>query len=288
MKSRRGFLAALGLGAGATVFGLPTTAQAWGRLRRRRDCAPSSPCEMHPSEMRIFSQTIINCTSACPINCYAFVNGIYYYRCYCCPQGGYCDAPSQTPLTPTTGCGDPNCIHSSRILYPYGEHTCICQNPPRRVTASSITKAKFYLDSTAKDQNGNLHAKAFRDGMDSTDTGDNVLAALKNWKNVPGIDPEYNPKNVDVQCVGCVSFKMPSGPNRPVALYTLTITFNDPNSGDLVTNADHPLRIGLEVTKAPKDYPNPTEVNPIGSLSELPRYYVVKVSELPYHCVTLP
>jgi hypothetical protein len=144
------------------------------------------------------------------------------------------------------------------------------------------------LDSAATDENGNLHAKAYKDGMDSTDTGDKVLEALMNWKNVPGIDPKYNPINVDPKCVGCVSFKMPSGPNRPVALYTLTITFNDPNSGDSVTNPDHPLRIGLEVTKPPKDYPNPNEVNPISPLSELPRYYTVKVGEAPFHCVTLP
>lgn len=80
MKSRRDFLTALGLGAGALSLGFPGTTRAGWRWRRH--CAPPCPsrqcvgiCECLHSQQ---------CDIACPQYLYTYANGVYYYYCACC------------------------------------------------------------------------------------------------------------------------------------------------------------------------------------------------------------
>ncbi len=83
MKTRRDFLAALGLGAGAAVFGFPEAALARGRWRRRGRCAPVC----HPCRVPCRHGCYAGCNYACDDYLYSQANGVYYYACLCCqPQ----------------------------------------------------------------------------------------------------------------------------------------------------------------------------------------------------------
>src|SRR5439155_18721769 len=153
MKTRRQFLAAAGLGAGAMALAFPERASAWGRRRRRccESCGSPSPCGTCGSPgqgVRVFANTNTGCTMACPIYCYAQANGIWYYRCYCCGVGGYCDAPSSYPLSTPTNCqSGVGCIRSG-----YGDGHPIV---PSKTNNTAPRKAKFHMDSEAKTTTGN-------------------------------------------------------------------------------------------------------------------------------------
>src|ERR1700731_4471169 len=90
MKSRRGFLAALGFGAGASLLGMPSAARAWGGCWRR--IQRSKPWEENAVKETNTSTT--TCPCACPINLYSQVFTTYYYYCLCCKDSTNCFAPS--------------------------------------------------------------------------------------------------------------------------------------------------------------------------------------------------
>src|SRR5437588_5874300 len=84
MKNRREFLGWLGM-AITTVF-LPGGAIAHGWRRRR--CRSVNQCAVSRA-----------CDCACPQAPYGDANGIFYYLCICCPDGGNINLPNSKQLT---------------------------------------------------------------------------------------------------------------------------------------------------------------------------------------------
>jgi hypothetical protein len=245
MKSRRGFLAALGLGAGASVLGLPATAQAWGRRRRGRDCCNECggvigdcPCPKDQTKGRVPYAQTTPCDCCRPIALYATGNNVWYYYCECCPPPGNVFAASSVNYN---GVYPPDCSNPSVCL----GSGCVKVSPAfMRKTKRKIVFDNFFLDPDAKDPKGNPHADAYMNGLMAP-----KAANLTDDKGRP-ITPYAN-----------VSYG-----GRYVVLY------------EIIGPTDT-LRIGIEVTDLP---PSTLIKDPFASAPEivkLPHYHQVQLAE---------
>ncbi len=165
MKTRRGFLTALGLGAAAAPLVFTGTARAWGRRRRRCQDSCNESCKECGTKLKTYTGTT-SCDCACPIYLYTQANGIYYYYCSCWVGGqnkGYVIAPSSyyyppstLPIQPSSGKCIGDCSKGT-MLKIYTVHD----------------ECGFHLDPDAKDPQGkNYHDAAFMTGIDSQSSGD--------------------------------------------------------------------------------------------------------------------
>ncbi len=273
MKNRRGFLAALGLGAGASVLGLPATAQAWGRRRRRgRDCCDecggfSGECGHCGSELarpghefRTAAMQTMPCACACPQYLYFQASGVYYYKCLCCPiNNTWVDASSGQSISLPAPCPSSSCIgsctSSPAIKYRIYNHL------------SAPGACEFYLDPDSLGPDGKTpHAEPFIKGIDRK-TRDELNKEIDSHPNVIAKSTlvfKRRPVQYDDSGV------------RYVALF-------DVSSKDATGACD--LHIGIEVSKdatitaAPQEWGIPFK-------TRLPHYHHVYVNGFKYHVVT--
>jgi len=250
MKTRRGFLAALGLSAGASVLGLPATAQAWGRRRRRgRDCcnecgavSGECPCPKDQIKVRVPYAQTTPCDCCRPIGLYATGNNVWYYYCECCPPPGNVFAASSVNYN---GVYPPDCSNPSVCL---GSGCGKVSPTYMRKTKRKVVFDSFFLDPDAKykkkdDPKDYYHADAFMHGIDAPATA-NLL------------DAQNNP----ITPIGFVNYA-----ERYVALYQI-----DGPKGLLC--------IGIEVKERPMSlFPDPIVTGP--ELAKLLHYNQVQLTE---------
>jgi hypothetical protein len=164
MKTRRDFLAALGLGAGASVLGLPGVAGAWGgRWRRSQTEAIECRCQgvaVHdtlPRDGRTMAVT--TCTCACPQFNYFQIGETYWYHCICCDTGDPYNTSSIVYYPNKIDCPNSSCIGS-----------CAHGKPSPDAKARSLDytdhDSRFFLDPNAYDlASKKQHANAFVKGI---------------------------------------------------------------------------------------------------------------------------
>jgi hypothetical protein len=253
MKSRREFLAAMGLGVGAATLGAPGFAQAQlfrGRMRGG-SCCPPLICEAGNTYGTVVLPTQGgNCVSVCPLYQYAYINGIYYYVCCCCSNNvcSQIDMPSGTSLPLATGCGDANCFPTPRYQPPF--------SPPR--VSLYGNPGFFYLNSALYDRSPFAKKRIARHFIDSPIgvlAGDIFDSAVTN-----GISTSAT-INQGTGIKYYVVFNDSTQYNRQVyaAMYSITLTYKFPKG----TNSDvtRTLLIAQEVATAPM---NATQVQLVG------------------------
>ena len=149
MKTRREFLA--GIGMGASALALPSVAFAGGRRRRRQRCCECGHYDCTQPHPRAFQGTYG--MYACPLSLTGGSNGVYYYYCCYCPGcGSFVTAPSSNPsLTPPS---DP-CSDTSRCIGYPGFSKSYPGSP------TSYLDFGFYLNPADPQQS------AFKNGLDS-------------------------------------------------------------------------------------------------------------------------
>jgi hypothetical protein len=272
MNTRRGFLAALGLGAGASMLGLPGMAHALGgRWRRARGCcsecgAVGTECGCQspaPHSNRVpYGTGTPGCACACPQTKYTQANGIYYYHCLCCPGGTPINASSgydygsspQIPCPPPTP--TPPCIGA-----------CASPGSGWRIYSgySALDECGFYLDPTARDKNLKLHANAFKNGI-----------AGENYKDSLTLNKEIKDNALATTNISGPVFVYYDTPRRDVALYDLACT-KAPKGCELY--------IGFQISDTPDGSVPPDEWG-IPFAGGLPYYHHVYFNTHRYHVVT--
>jgi hypothetical protein len=279
MKTRRGFLTALGLGAGATTWALTGTARAWGRRRRRS----STTCSQCGSQTLQYTST--GCACACPQYLYAQVNGIYYYYCNCCngnvANGNVIASSSAYIQIPSGGvpCGNSLCIGAcNRSPTPlekvYANHDihdpyddCGFHLDPKALVPAGLPQAPPpYPPNPAP---GTQLDIAFIKGI-------KVQSFAELGKQI-GDNPNVISGASKVTAVDRVKYLDGSTP-RYVALYDITST-----------NANGcPLHIGIEISDTPPaTAPSPDEWG-IPFASGFSSYHHVYYKNHRYHTVTKP
>ena len=262
MTSRRGFLAALGLGAGASLLGLPASAQACGfRRRRRGNCAP---IEISPKVEHLkVTVPYATCTCCCPHDLYQQVGLYYYYHSMCCLTGASVNAASlrfytNLPLT----CPNVDCIGSCAerfdpVARPH-VHTPLASEPEFFLDPKAI-----WLDVDPKKPHikiPRLHADAYINGI-VPQTSDAL---------VKGIKPNPDMKTT---ITGPLYVKYTIDKPHYVALFTAT----------------RPGACGLNFGHEVSDTPNAVE--PDGGWlipkPEFPHYHQVKHNKVLYHVASL-
>jgi hypothetical protein len=221
MGSRRAFLAQIGVGIAGLL--LPGVAQAHGFLKR---CRPARACRCRRCcPKRLYDNT----TFACPLDCYADVNGVCYYRCHVCSNSSDtccinmahpCIDPNQLPMP----CGAPGCFLVGSIQI----DRCSCPF----VVKPYATAHEFPFYPVSTDKNYDV------DGLDY------YIPSSGN------VNPQGHPYSED----GLVPYNQhPDGKPRKLRLITVTI-----NNGQDQSN----LRIGHELdpgtqttTTKPSIYP---------------------------------
>src|SRR5260370_27346893 len=95
-------------------------------------------------------------------------------------------------------------------------------------------------------------------------------------------DPLYTSKKVSAPI--CLRFNQDH--KRLIALYTISIVYNDPQFGEIIDNSPVPLRIGHEVKELPTGC-TPTEINPsiVKKNPAFPHYVLYTTSDNDYHIV---
>jgi hypothetical protein len=172
MKTRREFLAAAGLGAGATALAFPETASAWGRRRRCSRCR-CDECSCGSNRGYVLGTTTTGCNCAAPQYLYTSsydpttMKTTYYYYCKCCVGSSSSTnvfAPSTTYYSTSTtpplpfNCGSPYCIGDCGSI----------MTPQRMIYAAepSFDDCGFHLDPNAKDPtSGEVHSQSFKTGI---------------------------------------------------------------------------------------------------------------------------
>ena len=160
----------------------------------------------------------------------------------------------------------------------------------KRVSLPDRPRPRFHLDSTALYNVNKHHAQPFMTGLTEIDTTAATLTALQSGSSL-NPDPKPDPKpKTKANRTGFVQFDWGSGVRKPnVALFTMSMEFVHPISGDMVNNERYPFYFGIEVSDKPTDVPNPTVVKPASNFPDLPYYFQVKDDKgNVYHCVTKP
>src|SRR5205823_10442712 len=108
----------------------------------------------------------------------------------------------------------------------------------RRMTGKPNPKAKFHMDTTAKTGDHNTIALRHMQGLDTLLNGDDLTRQLRADPTLAAGTKSYVRKTVTQNL--CLQYKTS---NRLIALYTISIVYTDPKSGDQVDNSAFPLRI---------------------------------------------
>ncbi len=251
MKSRRDFLAALGLSAGA--LGLPGTARAWFGRRRRVYCAPAYCPQCAPENVSSEDRSVRNvasaehsagCELACPTYLYMVSNNIYYYYCQCCT------IPDEHPIVPTaTPVNAP-----LPVLCPDGNNCFeVAPHPPDLPAATGPAACPFVYYARYRDARGPV-STPYIDGIDAKDA-----QVLHNELVSGGPNAGLN-----VNSLAYVRYTDSKGVTRTVALYDL--------SRD---NAPCPLHVGQEITGAPVAGLKPQVITGVTEVSGYPHYHRV-------------
>lgn len=240
MKSRRDFLAAAGLTAGA--LGLPGTARAWFGRRRRVSYSPASaaPCPCAGGEGRHGE----GCVFACPQYLYVISNGMYWYYCQCCT------IPNDFPIVPTP---DP-VTGPLPVLCTAPNNFCFNILPPDHAPApepGDCTYAYYAKDPTT----GAPVATPYINGIDPKD------ARLIHEELVSG-GPNAG---LHVNGLAYGRYVDPKGVEHLVALYDLSRE-----------NAVCPLHIGQDVTGTPVANLKPQHVTDVTGVPGYPHYNLVR------------
>jgi hypothetical protein len=285
MKTRRDFLAALGLGAGASVLGLPGMAQACGgRWRRARGCCSECggvsgecgcssaehheratlPSADHHERATLLGTGTTGCICACPQYLYFQVRNNYYYYCNCC------DTDPPLPVNSSTFFPPPrvpiDCKAADRS-YCFG--TCASISPGTYPKFHRLTTAAdepgFHVDPDDVDPKGNVHAKAFIEGIDP--------------KSLSDLNDEINGNDNVKSGTTIVSRRYSvvyDDPPRYVALYD--VSWKDAPKACL-------LRVGFEIVK---DTTITTQADDwqIPSAGKLKHYHRVFFKSGTYHVLT--
>ena len=140
------------------------------------------------------------------------------------------------------------------------------------------------MDSEAKTTTGNnTIARQHIDGLDELLGGDELTKRLNEKPTGPDgkvADPLYKSRAISDP----IWVKYKSG--RMIGLYTLSMVYNDPQSGDEINNSPSPLRIGHEVGSFPTGS-NFTQLDydPSPPFSAFAHYHQYSESNNAYHVV---
>jgi len=254
MKSRREFLAVLGLGASALL--LPSVGRACGRRRRHRPCAET--------------QVRAGCTSdhACVQSYYGNVNGVYYYYCWCCygdTNCTMCNANDTTYIAPNGDCTKgPSCGYIDfagpgyRLGRP-GYHPSGCCNQMGRQFIAPTNPPEFHTSGSCK-LNGLSQPIPAASSWDLTDGNNAGNVANAQQKNIipplSFLDLHSNPR-------GVLLYDMNLSPNDQTILRVgqeldTSVGPLPPLGAKLVLSKPHPANYHYIIQLLPQYDPDPT------------------------------